>query len=105
MTITDLKARVTDPETSKQAGARHQGETMTAAHARVLAMFRTWGPMTDKGLGAQLWDAHQQTGLGNMSPSGIRSRRSELVKMGKLRDSGRVENVDGYNCTVWEVVP
>lgn len=77
---TSVRARRTDPATSHEAGASQTGDRVRASHARVLAMFRTWGDMDDKALEAMLNDACRATGFPMMSPSGVRSRRSELSK-------------------------
>jgi hypothetical protein len=72
------RARSRDPETSKAAAASVRN--VRASHTRVLAMFRLYGDMTDESLAALLKDAARETGLKAMSPSGVRSRRSELAK-------------------------
>ena len=66
------------PETSRAAAASVQN--MRASHKRVLAMFRTYGDMTDETLAEYLNEAAKDTGIKLMSPSGVRSRRSELSK-------------------------
>jgi hypothetical protein len=70
--------RKASPETSKAAAASVQN--MRASHKRVLAMFRTYGDMTDETLAEYLNEAAKDTGIKLMSPSGVRSRRSELSK-------------------------
>lgn len=72
------RARASDPRTSRDAAA--SVKNMRASHARVLAMFKLYGDMTDEQLAEYLHDAERQGGLKLMSPSGIRSRRSELAK-------------------------
>lgn len=72
------RARSSDPKTSKEAAASVQN--MRASHKRVLAMFRAYGGMTDETLAAYLDEAAKETGMKLMSPSGVRSRRSELSK-------------------------
>ncbi len=96
------RARTTDPATSHQAAASVSRRAMTRGRAAVLTVFRTLGPMTDEALlgvyDTKNIEPHQ-------SESGLRTRRSELVKMGLLRDSGRVQaNRNGRMCTVWEMV-
>jgi hypothetical protein len=72
------RARSSNPSTSKAAAASVQN--MRASHKRVLAMFRAYGDMTDETLAEYLNEASKETGLKLMSPSGVRSRRSELSK-------------------------
>lgn len=76
------------PETSRAAAASVQN--MRASHKRVLAMFRTYGDMTDETLAEYLNEAAKDTGIKLMSPSGVRSRRSELSKpnMDRLEQLG-----------------
>lgn len=88
------RARSRDPETSKAAAASVRN--VRASHKRVLAMFRLYGDMTDESLAALLNDAARETGFKAMSPSGVRSRRSELSKpnMDRLDEIAR-DLVDG----------
>jgi hypothetical protein len=72
------RARSADPSTSKQAAA--SVSDLRASHQRVLAMFKNYGDMTDETLGEFLDQAARETGFKRMSPSGVRSRRSELSK-------------------------
>jgi hypothetical protein len=72
------RARTNDPSTSHDAAASVRN--MRASHKRILAMFRAYGDMTDETLAEYLNEASKETGLKLMSPSGVRSRRSELSK-------------------------
>ena len=73
------RARSSDPETSKDAAKRVT--TMRASQARVLAMFKLYGDLHDKQLIEYLNAAEKDAGFKRlMSPSGVRSRRSELSK-------------------------
>jgi hypothetical protein len=72
-------ARTNDPQTSKDAAA--SVTNMRASQARVLAMFKLYGDLTDEQLLTYLHDAERAAGFAKvMSPSGARSRRSELSK-------------------------
>jgi hypothetical protein len=71
-------ARSSDPKTSKEAAASVRN--LRASHRRVLAMFKLYGDMTDEQLSESLNDAEKDAGVKLMSPSGVRSRRSELSK-------------------------
>ncbi|MGH3426859.1 MAG: hypothetical protein ACRDQZ_04725 [Mycobacteriales bacterium] len=88
-------ARHSDPETSKQA-ARSLGD-LRASHLRVLQLFRVFGDMDDR----SLLKVAKAEGA-KMSDSGLRSRRSELVRQGHLRDTGkRVGYEGGRSAIVW----
>lgn len=51
------------------------------------------------------YEAIARTGqLPEQSQSGIRTRRKELVDMGKIRDSGKKIEVNGRQHTRWEIV-
>lgn len=81
------RARSSDPKTSKAAAA--SVTNLRASHRRVLAMFKLYGDMTDEQLTESIHDAEKDAGLAKlMSPSGVRSRRSELSKpnMDRLRE-------------------
>jgi hypothetical protein len=101
------RARRGDPATSHQAAASVL--EMTAKREALLWLFRAYGEMADFELlpnYASHVARHDGLQLPEQSDSGLRTRRSELVKMGKLRDSGRTrENSSGRRCVVWEVVP
>lgn len=87
------RARKTDPETSRQGPSR----VRIAGHRlEVLALLRQ-RPRTDEELVACL--------SGQMSASGARTRRAELVRAGLVRDSGhRRRGTTGRRMTVWAAV-
>lgn len=73
-----LRARNSDPATSHQGPSKLK---MTVGRNHVLRVFQdAQRPLTDAEAVSQLH--------GIMSASGVRSRRSELVRMGRLADSG-----------------
>lgn len=72
------RARSSDPVTSKAAA--QSVTNLRASQARVLAMFKLYGDLTDEKLTMYLHDAEKAAGLKPMSPSGVRSRRNELSK-------------------------
>lgn len=74
------RARRTDPETSQQAALALEAPKLRASQARVLQMFKLYGDLHDKALITYLHDAERSAGMKPMSPSGVRSRRSELSK-------------------------
>lgn len=87
------RARKTDPETSRQGPTL---EGMTRKRWEVLLLLRQ-RPRTDEELVACL--------SGQMSASGARTRRAELVRAGLVRDSGhRRRGVTGRRVTVWAAV-
>ena len=89
------RTRIGDPETSLEAA-----ESVTASLRRsqqaVLAFFRRSGPMDDERLVADY------VGPPPQSPSGLRTRRHELVDAGLLADTGRrVRTRAGRRAIVW----
>jgi len=90
-------ARRGDPDTAHQAAEALTAPTLRASQEAVLGLFHQVGPMTDERL------VHRY-GFGppRQSPSGLRSRRHELVVLGKLKDSGRREKLaSGRLAVVW----
>ena len=95
MDIFDPAARATDPDTSWQA-ARSVGE-LRPRQAAVLELLADHDGLTDEDI-ARLYVGPRQ------SPSGLRTRRRELVDMGLVVDSGRRGvTVSGRSTIVWEV--
>lgn len=89
------QARWTDPETSHIAAA--SVSRLTEKRAAVLLLLREIGPATDEELVATYSGPPQKD-------SGIRTRRSELVKLGLVRPTGeRVRNRTGGLSQTWEV--
>jgi hypothetical protein len=91
-------ARTTDPETSHEAA---KSVTKTAQiYSSIIAALATYGPMNDEGLIHFIRKGSHVA----FSDSGIRSRRSELASMGRVRDSGeRIKMQSGRNSIVWEL--
>lgn len=93
------RARNTDPETS------HQAATSVAdlRHTQriVYTLLSIEGPQTDEEL-LLLWNDRIAE---RISPSGLRTRRNELVDAGLVRDTGERRPIQsGRNAIVWEVV-
>jgi hypothetical protein len=85
-------ARRTDPATSWAAARSLDPTVLRASQKLVLAAMQDHGPMTDDDL----------IGLVPMSPSGARSRRSELVTKGLVYDTGKRETLpSGRRAIVW----
>lgn len=90
------RARRTDPGTSHEAAASVR--RITETHSRLLALLAEQGPMTDEEISA----AWAGSGLPPASPSGLRSRRAELVDRGLIVDSGSTRTTaSGRRTIVW----
>jgi hypothetical protein len=92
------RARRDDPETSHEAAGsvRRISETQEA----ILSILEAQGPLTDDRI-ARYYNWHPEQ-YPRCSPSGLRTRRSELQKAGKVEDSGvRVRMESGRNAIVW----
>lgn len=87
-------ARGSDPDTSRQGPSQLQ---MTKSRKRVMQALQH-RPLTDIEL-LQAPEIH-----GKMSPSGARSRRAELVRMGIVQNSGKRRRcTSGRLHIVWEL--
>lgn len=75
-------ARRNDPSTSKEAADSVRRIKESQQH--ILDVLKAWGPQTDEEIYARLMAA----GRFKISPSGARTRRSELVADGRVKDSG-----------------
>lgn len=96
--------RSTDPDTSHEAAESIRAER-GGSRSAILGVLALIGPSTD----TMLIDAY--TGLAELgevphqSPSGIRTRRKELMLQGRVRDTGdRVQLISGRLSVVWEAV-
>lgn len=84
------KARWSDPWTSHEAGASLSEIKVRAQQRYILGLLREHGPMTDtRLLELVLADPLAPT----RAPSGVRTRRGELVTMGYVEDSGETEKL------------
>lgn len=105
-------ARAADPLTSIQAA-----ESVTNLNAKREAVYKcllSLGPMTDEQLCLGYHRMSQMPGwivqddpyvFPRQSDSGIRTRRSELVRAERCKDSGRREKSSGgRGCIVWQAV-
>lgn len=70
---------------------------MTAGQTAVFEAVTKYGPLTD----AALVPLVQHLANERMSSSGIRTRRSELVAMRKLRQRGEVKMPSGRYAALW----
>lgn len=95
-------ARKTDPETSHAAAASLSAEGLSKLQEEILRTLRA-APMTDSDLCESIAARFQDC---SWSESGIRTRRKELVALGKVRDSGkRGQLPSGRESIIWEPVP
>lgn len=98
-------ARATDPETSHKAAA--SVTDVTAKQAAVLDVLRHYGPLTDE----QIRNYHRAKAYPWQSDSGLRTRRKELVELGKVEpvtmlggDVFKRPTVSGRESIVWRAV-
>jgi hypothetical protein len=92
-------ARRGDPGTSWAAAASVTG--IRESQARVLSVVREFGPLTDERLLSILASYGRP-----YTPSGARTRRSELVALGLVRDSRQRQRLStGRMAILWEVDP
>lgn len=90
-------ARRTDPGTSWEAAHSLKAEKIRESQREVLRLFRDRGPMTD----TRLIEIADQMNV-KQSPSGLRTRRSELVTQGFLVDSERRDILpSGRRSIIW----
>ena len=102
LTADQAHARTSDPETSHAAARSvvNLGRTRDA----ILGILRAQ-PKTDE----QIWVAYRlafDQGIPEfprVSPSGLRSRRAELVKMGRVEQCGEGVTQAGRTCAKWRV--
>jgi hypothetical protein len=91
-------ARATDPETSRDAAASVSSEKIRGGRLLIYRTLVDFGPMIDDEIyGFSAVRAE-------LSPSGARTRRSELVSRGLVVDSGaRKTTRSGRQAIVWAV--
>jgi hypothetical protein len=89
------RARNTDPEESHAAAESVEG--LTPSQNAVYDTLRRIGPLTDERL-VQFYEGPKQ------SPSGIRTRRHELVEGGYVRRTGETVISTGRKASLWGVV-
>lgn len=90
-------ARTTDPETSHEAAA--SVKDLRASQKMIYEILERYGPMTDIELVHYRWAMP-----GTISESGVRTRRSELVAMGLVEESGKYgKTTHGRRAIIWRV--
>lgn len=96
-------ARHTDPETSHDAAASLREERVRRSQQHVLTLLRREGPLTDSAI-SELYPRYYPNPTDRQSPSGLRTRRAELVDQGLVEDSGeRATLPSGRKSIVWRV--
>ena len=91
-------ARRTDPQTSHDAASSVR--RIRESQADVLTVIRKYGPISDEGM----IHAYRVMGLPWQSESGLRTRRSELVALGVVGDSGeRMRTASNRQTVLWKV--
>jgi len=95
--LLEAKTRASDGHTSRKAAS--SVTNMTKKRQDVMITFRRYGTLTDE----QLVSVYGQMGdVADQSESGLRTRRSELVKMGLLCDTGQTRRIrSGRMAVVW----
>lgn len=87
------RARHTDPTTSHMAAASLSDQGIATLRALILQLLRAHGPLTDEQL--------LELAAGAGSPSGLRTRRSELVRDGLVIPAGYGTTRAGRRCLYW----
>lgn len=91
-------ARETDPETSHHAAGSVSSHQAALIRTRVMSVLKDT-PATDEAV-IDAFASHGWPG----SPSGIRTRRSELVEAGHVIDTGRHRKTrSGRDAIVWGI--
>ena len=94
------RTRKGDPETS--LAAAESVTKITEKQEAVLGLIRGRGPFTDEELSVA-YDQGVPFGLPRQSPSGLRTRRSELERRGLVRWTGEHRKLaSGRMARVWE---
>ena len=98
------KARRSDPSTSKAAAMSISATDLTETKRNILILLKEQA-MTDEILVAKYNDWAEFLGIKWASPSGIRSRRAELVDAGLVMDTGdRIPSKSGRMMIVWKAI-
>ncbi len=93
-------ARRTDPQTSHTAADSVQA--LRDSQQRVLKVLQDDGDGTDEDIASWYASSERLLGWPQQSPSGLRTRRSELVDAGFVFDTGRRKTLpSGRESIVW----
>lgn len=93
------RARRNDPPNSKLAAASviNLGRTRDA----ILDILGSFGDMTDEQIAQWYGDRWKKWNYPKSSPSGLRSRRAELVKLNFVKAVGTGKTKSGRPCAIW----
>ena len=98
-------ARNSDPDTSHAAAESISSERIRRSQAAVLSCLKQQGPRHDTLLISDYEAQRAERQWPEQSPSGIRTRRSELVDRGFVADSGgRQRLASGRMAIVWVAI-
>lgn len=93
-----------DPDTSRLAAQSISKTNLTASRQAILGLFQKHGSMFDENLAAYYSALASDGSAPYLSPSGLRSRRSELCEAGYLEDSGnRGKTHSGRATIIWQI--
>lgn len=84
--------------TSSEAFRSLKAESVSRVQAAILAALRRLGPSTDENIYRALLRREII-----VTPSGLRTRRSELVKLGRVKAAGTTTNSRGRTVTLWSL--
>lgn len=93
---------VLDPGTSTAAGALQTTAHKQHVKAVITALLSEHGPLTDDQL-VELYRerAHAYTSVPLVTPQSVRTRRSELVHEGHVREAGLGKSALGNRASTW----
>lgn len=95
-------ARVSDPVTSLEAATSIKDLKTTQKH--ILEVLDRYGPATDEEINRYYFHLAQLFDWNPVSPSGLRTRRAELVDAGFIYDTGKRQLTKSNRpCIVWEL--
>lgn len=96
--------RSTDPDTSHEAAESIAAER-GGSRSAILGVLALIGPTTDTGLIEAYASLAELGEVPYQSPSGIRTRRKELVRQRRVADTGeRVQLISGRRSIVWTAI-
>lgn len=93
-------ARMSDPDTSHEAAKSIDPDSVTETQRAILKLLAT-SPMNDEQLFQMYFQGAEHGYWKHASVSGVRSRRSELVKGGLIEDKGRTKTKFGRAAVIW----
>jgi len=97
-------ARRSDPETSWEAARSQSSEKIRISQRDLLSVLLERGPITDTGLVEAYTELARRGEVIEQSPSGIRTRRHELVDRGLVVDTGEKQVLPtGRRAILWDV--